>query len=208
MTPLSPGRCELRFTANRSTYDKFERARDPLSHAVRDRDPGEVLDRALTLLIRDIERKKNGVTDRPRASRGTKAGSRRPSAEVRRIVDKRDGGRCRFIGTTGRRCNETSSVQYHHLDPGGPATPENLELRCAPQNRYEAGVYGPAKLKYLGVVSERRAAYSPRATLSGQGSYPEVVSKAPPALAAGARSASGKSFRATPSRTYRTTGTG
>src|SRR5438034_1124078 len=94
MTPLSPGRCELRFTANRSTYDKFEQARDLMAHAIRDRDPGEVLDRALTLLIKDIERKKNGATDRPRPSRGTKRGSRYPSAEVRRIVSKRDGGRC------------------------------------------------------------------------------------------------------------------
>jgi hypothetical protein len=167
MTPLSPGRCRLALTVNRSTYDKFEQARDLLSHAIRDRDADEVLDRALTLLIRDIERKKNGATDRPRPSRGTKAGSRRPSAAVRRIVDKRDGGRCAFIGTTGHRCNVRSSVQYHHLDPEGPASPENLELRCASHNRYEAGVYGPAKLKYMGVVSERRASYSARATWSG-----------------------------------------
>jgi hypothetical protein len=166
MTPLSPGRCRLAFTANRGTYDKFEQARDLLSHAIRDRDPGEVLDRALTLLIKDVERRKHGVTDRPRRSRGTKPGSR-PSAEVRRIVWKRDGGRCAFIAKTGRRCNERSCVQYHHLDPEGPPTPENLELRCASHNRYEAGVYGPAKLKYMGVVSERRASYSARATWSG-----------------------------------------
>src|SRR5207247_3055438 len=97
VTPLSPGRCELRFTANRSTYDKFEQARDLLSHAVRDRDPGEVLDRALTLLIKDIERKKNGATDRPRPSRGTKAGLPRPSADVGRIGDNRYSGRCQSI---------------------------------------------------------------------------------------------------------------
>ena len=103
MTPLSPGRCELRFTANRSTYDKFEQARHLLSHAVRDLDPGEVLDRALTLLIKDIERKKNGATDRPWPSRETKSRSRHPSAEVRRIVSKRDGGRCAFVAKTGRR---------------------------------------------------------------------------------------------------------
>ena len=170
MTPLSPGRCELRFTANRSTYDKFEQARHLLSHAVRDRDPGEVLDRALTLLIKDIERKKNGATDRPRPSRGMKPGSRYPSAEVRRIVSKRDGGRCAFVAKTGRRCNERSCVQYHHVDPQGPATPENIQLRCAAHNRYEAGVYGPVKLKYAGVVSERRASYAARTTWSGPSS--------------------------------------
>jgi hypothetical protein len=170
MTPLSPGRCSLEFTANRSTYDKFQQARDLLSHAIRDRDPGEVLDRALTLLIKDVERKKNGATDRPRPSRGTKPGSRRPTAEVRRIVFKRDGGRCAFIAKTGHRCNERSSVQYHHVDRDGPATPENMQLRCAAHNRYEAGVYGPTKLKYMGVVSERRASYSARPTWSGPSS--------------------------------------
>jgi hypothetical protein len=41
MTPLSPGRCQLAFAANRSTYDKF-------------------------VLIKDVERRKNGATDRPR----------------------------------------------------------------------------------------------------------------------------------------------
>src|SRR5207245_3834729 len=128
MTPLSPGRCELRFTANRSTYDKFEQARHLLSHAIRDRDPGQVLDRALTLLINDIERKKNGATDRPRPSRGMKPGSRRLSAAVRRIVDKRDGGRCAFIGTTGRRGNERASVQERQLDPDGPAPPQKMQL--------------------------------------------------------------------------------
>jgi len=177
MTPLSSTRCTLEFTANRSTYDKFEQARDLLSHAVRDRDPGEVIDRALTLLIKDIERKKNGATDRTRPSRGTKPGSRRPSAAARRVVWKRDGGRCAFVGQTGHRCNERSSLQYHHLDRDGPATPENMELRCAPHNRYEAGIYGPAKLKYMGVVSERRASYSAAATWSGPSSRMGIVAE-------------------------------
>jgi hypothetical protein len=44
----------------------------------------------LLIFIKDIERRKNGATDRPRASRGTRPGSRYPSAEVRRIVSKRD----------------------------------------------------------------------------------------------------------------------
>jgi hypothetical protein len=83
---------------------------------------------------------------------------------VRRIISKRDGDRCAFVAKTGRGCNETSCVQYHHVDPDGPATPANLELRCAGHNRYEAGVYGPTKLKYAGVVSEPRASYSVRAT--------------------------------------------
>jgi hypothetical protein len=56
---------------------------------------------------------------------------------VRRAVWKLDGGRCAFIGKTGRRCSETSCLQYHHVDPRGAATVENIQLRSA-HDRYEA----------------------------------------------------------------------
>jgi hypothetical protein len=153
-----------------STIEKLKQAQDLLRHAVPSGDQGEIIDRALTLLLKDVQRKKHGRTDRPRPGRGVKEGSRYIPAEVRRAVDERDGGRCAFIGKTGRRCNATSCLQYHHLDPRGPSTVENLQLRCAAHNRYEADlVYGPTKLKYAGTVSERRASYRapPRATRSG-----------------------------------------
>jgi hypothetical protein len=187
MTPLSPGRCRLALTANRSTYEKFEQARDLLSHAIRDRDPGEVLDRALTLLIKEVERKKHGATDRPRRSRPAKPGSPYVPADVKRAVWRRDGGRCAFVGDTGRRCNETSCVQNHHLIPpwrGGASTVDNVQLRCAAHNRYEAGVHGPAKLKYMGVVSERRASYSAGPPWSGPSSR---VQRAPEVWGIGRR---------------------
>ncbi|HEY3121239.1 MAG TPA: hypothetical protein VGL15_11490, partial [Vicinamibacteria bacterium] len=159
-TPLSPGRERVCFTMDTSTIAKLKQAQDLLRHAIPQDDPGQVIDRALTLLIKDIERKKCGVTDRPRPSRKAKRGSRYVPRAVRSAVWKRDGGRCAFIGKTGRRCNETSCLQYHHVDPRGPATVANIQLRCALHNRYEADlVYGPTRLKYAGVVSEGRASY-------------------------------------------------
>jgi 5-methylcytosine-specific restriction endonuclease McrA len=84
---------------------------------------------------------------------------------VKRAVWERDGRRCAFIGKTGRRCNSTWCVQEHHVIPralGGEYTVENIQLRSAAHNRYEADqAYGPAnKLKYAGVVSEARASYA------------------------------------------------
>ncbi|HXC52842.1 MAG TPA: hypothetical protein VN634_18295 [Candidatus Limnocylindrales bacterium] len=41
----------------------------------------------------------------------------------------------------GRRCRETSNIEFHHRAPfamGGPPTPENIELRCASHNQYQA----------------------------------------------------------------------
>ena len=66
--------------------------------------------------------------------------SRHVPAAIRRTVWARDGGRCRFEGPAGR-CSETGRLEFHHVVPyasGGPTVADNLELRCAAHNRYEA----------------------------------------------------------------------
>ena len=82
------------------------------------------------------------VTERPRAS-ASNTGARHVPAEVRRTVWARDGGQCRFEGPHGR-CRETGLLEFHHVVPyaaGGLTTSDNLELRCAAHNRYEAEQY-------------------------------------------------------------------
>jgi hypothetical protein len=67
--------------------------------------------------------------------------SRHIPASVRRAVWARDGGRCAFVAPDGRRCGETAFLEFHHVRPyarGGPATVENIELRCRAHNGYEA----------------------------------------------------------------------
>ena len=163
--PLSPGRERVCFTMDTSTIEKLKRAKELLSHALPSGDGyGEIIDRAVTLLLADLEKKRCGKRDRPRPCRPAKPGSPYSPAGIKRAVWERDGGRCTFIGKTGRRCEATAYLQEHHIIPralGGPTSVENLTLRCAPHNRYEADqAYGPAnKLKYAGTVSERRASY-------------------------------------------------
>jgi hypothetical protein len=104
----------------------------------------EIIDRALTVLLEDLARKKFAATDRPRASRGTAPGSRDLPAKVQRVVSLRDGGRCAFVGKGGRRCNERAFIEFHHLDPygvGGEPTVENIELRCRAHNAYDADLF-------------------------------------------------------------------
>ena len=53
---------------------------------------------------------------------------------------RRDGGRCAFVGTKGR-CTERAFLEVDHMRPAahqGPATVENLSLRCRAHNVYEA----------------------------------------------------------------------
>jgi hypothetical protein len=86
-------------------------------HAIPSGDDAAVLDRALTVLLVDLAKKKFGDTSKPRRSRGTKPGARYPSAKVQRAVWVRDLGRCAFVGTSGHRCNERRFVEFHHVDP-------------------------------------------------------------------------------------------
>ena len=120
---------EIRFTASAETCEKLRLAQDMLRHAVPSGDAAEVIDRALTVLLEDLARKKFAATDRPRASRGAAPGSRYVAAKVRRAVWIRYGGRCAFVGKGGRRCNERSFVDRGR-DAGFPAPPAQIRA-CA-----------------------------------------------------------------------------
>jgi hypothetical protein len=144
VSPLAPDRYEIRFTASAQTRDKLRQAQDLLRHAVPTGDLAEVFDRALTALLADLARKKFAATERPRASRGTAPGSRDVAARVRRAAGLRDRGACAFVSKSGRRCNGTAFLEFHHIEPygvGGEATVDNIELRCAAHNRYEGELF-------------------------------------------------------------------
>lgn len=144
VAPLAPDRYKLQVTIGGDTLEKLRLAQEMLRHAVPGGDEAEVIDRALTALLTDLARKKFAATDRPRASRGTKPGSRDVPADVRRVVWIRDLGRCAFVGTSGHRCTERGFLEFHHVKPyevGGEATIENIQLRCGRHNRYEATLY-------------------------------------------------------------------
>ena len=68
-------------------------------------------------------------------------GDRHVPASVRRAVFDRDGERCSYRDDRGERCRETFGLEVHHRQAhalGGPATLDNLELRCRPHNTLAA----------------------------------------------------------------------
>jgi hypothetical protein len=144
VSPLAPDRYQIRFTASASTCAKLRQAQDLLRHAIPSGDTAQIIDRALTLLIEHLARKKFAATHRPRQSQGPAPGSRKVAAKIRRAVSRRDDGRCAFVGTAGRRCNARAFVEFHHVDPygvGGEATVDKIELRCRAHNNYEAELF-------------------------------------------------------------------
>jgi len=103
--------------------------------------------------------------------------SRHIPAAVRRVVWERDGGQCAFVSADGRRCPERGYLEFHHVRPyalGGPATVENIQLRCRAHNGYEADqIFGPPPARRSGPFqqSDQRAAEratAERATTPGR----------------------------------------
>jgi hypothetical protein len=134
----------LHLTVTLETHEKLRRAQALARHALPDGDLGSVLDRALTLLIDDLERRRFGRVGSPRRGRRkTKNRSRHIPAAVRRAVSQRDEGQCAFVGRAGR-CRETAFLEFHHVTPyaaGGLTTADNIELRCRAHNQHEARAF-------------------------------------------------------------------
>jgi hypothetical protein len=153
----APARYRIQFTVGEETHEKLRRLQALLRREILDGDPGAIFDRALTLLLDKVEKAKLGaVADsrpveviRPRTDKVHKSGSRsrhipRP---VRSAAWRRYGGQCAFVSHDGRRCAERAFLEFHHVKPyaeRGPASIENISLRCRRHNQYEAElVFGP-----------------------------------------------------------------
>ena len=141
--PLAPELYKVQFTLSRDVHDKLRRAQALLRHTIPTGDVAKIFERALTLLLADIDRKRLAAVDHPRAGRRKRPESRHIPASIKREVWKRDEGRCAFLGAQGR-CDERAFLEFHHVEPyaaGGPTATANLELRCRAHNAYEAELF-------------------------------------------------------------------
>jgi hypothetical protein len=136
----------LHLTISRATRDKLRQIQALLSHQVPDGNPAVIFDRALELLLQELQRQRLAMTARPRPARARTAPSRHIPAAVKREVWRRDDGRCAFVGRQGR-CPERHFLEFHHVVPhavGGRPTSANIQLRCRAHNAFEAETYfGP-----------------------------------------------------------------
>jgi hypothetical protein len=157
--PTSPERYRVQFTMGKESHDKLRRVQDLLRREIPSGDAGKIFERALDLLLERVEKARLGVPSKaavtpPKAatSRSIRPETDKPAAPPARrsryrprYVDRaawtRDEGQCGFVSKECRRCTERAFLEFHHIQPfalGGPATVENISLRCRRHNQYEA----------------------------------------------------------------------
>jgi hypothetical protein len=175
----APERYRVQFTIGQETHEKLRRLQALLRREIPDGDPAAIFDRALTVLLEQVEKTKVAAAVKPRPNRpirpGTDKDVRKPGLgsrhiprEVQRAVWRRDNGQCAFVATTGRRCTERTFLEFHHIQPyakQGPATVENISLRCWRHNQYEAelifGPHGPSIVGEARILREARPSFGP-----------------------------------------------
>jgi hypothetical protein len=147
--PIAPARYRVQFTASETIRDKLER----LQALVPGADLAALIEQAVTEKLERLEGRRFGRTKAPSkslAEADTSAGARHIPAPVRRAVYERDGGRCAFVASGGRRCDQQSRLEFHHRRPhgyGGERSPANISLLCRSHNLHLAEIdYGKAAI--------------------------------------------------------------
>jgi 5-methylcytosine-specific restriction endonuclease McrA len=168
---LAPERYKVQFTATAEYVRLVDEAKALLSHAHPQATLEELHLRAMRALVSELTKKKYAVKEAaPRESKcESKCESKRESgngaasctaphddassvphhtrrrgrhipAAIRRAVFERDGNQCTHV-STGKRCEETHRLEFHHLTAfaaGGEHAVWNLTLRCAAHNALAA----------------------------------------------------------------------
>jgi hypothetical protein len=160
LDPLSQDRFLVKFTASRSLREKLELASNLMRHTNPTGELTVVLERAVNLLIAELEKKKQGRSSRPQ-KKPRLAKETCVSRAARREVVARDGWRCSFVADDGRRCEAQGFLEFDHETPrgrGGGSQAGNLRVLCRPHNRLAAEhVYGKAHVARAISDARRRA---------------------------------------------------
>ena len=142
--PLSPARYKVQFTADERLKHKLDRVTELLRHSNPTGDLAAIVERAVDLLLADVEKKRLGKTERPRLSRQSGSGKRPLGAvtrAARRETYARDGERCSFVSADGKRCGARGFLELDHVVPRalrGTGDSGNLRVACAAHNRWFA----------------------------------------------------------------------
>jgi hypothetical protein len=146
--PLGAQRYRVQFMADQETHAQLEELRALMRHQIPDGDLGKILARAVALLHAQVRKRKFAETSRPRsshpaASSPKEAPSRHIPAAIRRAVSQRDGGRCSYVSSSGRRCQAREFLEFDHAEAWAFSHAHSIQgisLRCRAHNQRRARI--------------------------------------------------------------------
>jgi hypothetical protein len=147
---VAQDRWSLRAMVDRDFKQDLETLRCLLAHKIPDGDLTEVLREAIRCAVERHGKRRGAVPPSRKASRPAAPARKthEPSAEVKREVWERDGGRCTYVAPDGRRCDCRFKLEYDHIAETKPATVANTRLRCRTHNVFHAEqTYGRAHME-------------------------------------------------------------
>ncbi len=148
LRPVTETHSELKVLLDAEMLKDLEELRNLLSHA----QPNASLRELLSFALRDSLSRLRPRQPKTKAAKLESVptlevqvpikSSRYIAAEVKRVVWRRDGGKCTYRdAVTGRCCDSKHSLEYDHIYPislGGESKEENLRLRCRAHNQLAA----------------------------------------------------------------------
>lgn len=138
--PLAPARYKIQFTASARLRDQLERLQVLMRSQVPDGDLAALIEAAVTEKVERLEAKRFARVAAPRkglAETRVVPTTRQVPAAVKRAVDQRVSGQCRYVDQHGRRCKARHGLEFHHRRPfglGGDHSVDNISLLCAGHN--------------------------------------------------------------------------
>ncbi len=145
--PLGGERYSVHFMADRQTHAQLEELRALMRHQIPDGDVGKILARAVAVLHAQVRKRKFAETSQPRSSRPSAPPNGTPSrhipAAIRRAVSERDGGRCSYVSSSGRRCAAREFLEFDHAEAWAITHAHSIQgitLRCRAHNQQRARI--------------------------------------------------------------------
>jgi hypothetical protein len=145
--PLGAQRYRVQFMADRETHAQLEELRALMRHQIPDGDLGKILARAVALLHAQVRKRKFAETSRPRAFQPAASPNEAPSrhipAAIRRAVSQRDGARCSYVSSSGRRCEAREFLEFDHAEAWAFShahSVQGIRLRCRAHNQRRARI--------------------------------------------------------------------
>ena len=145
--PLGGGRFKVQFTAGPELHAKLREAQALLRHQIPNGDPARIIDKALTLLLADVKRKKFAKTSRPRSKPKVEPKTERPNttrhvpAAIKREAVARVEPGCSYVSPEGRRCGSQDFLEFEHTRPWARHQrhrADEIQLYCRAHNQYAA----------------------------------------------------------------------